>query len=76
MGRYLEWPAELAEWVRPLAGIEDSRDPDDNGSLEVLVDGDGDLLITGDSDPLQLHPYEGRPILTPAELLASQEGKF
>lgn len=75
MDQYLEWLAELAEWVRPLVSIEDCRDPDDNRFLEVLVDGDGDLLITGDSDLLQLHPYEERPILTPVDFLANQEAK-
>ncbi|MFU8833366.1 MAG: putative toxin-antitoxin system toxin component, PIN family [Wenzhouxiangella sp.] len=68
--RYLEWLAEVAEWVKPSIRITDCRDPDDNRFLEVLVAGEGDLLLTGDSDLLDLHPYEGRPILTPADFLA------
>lgn len=71
MDRYLEWLADLAEWVKPSIRISDCRDPDDNRFLEVLVAGDGDLLITGDPDLLELHPYDGRPILTPAEFLAT-----
>ena len=70
MDRYLEWLAELAEWVKPSICISDCRDSDDNRFLEVLVAGDADLLITGDPDLLDLHPYEGRPILKPAEFLA------
>jgi len=70
MDRYLEWLAELAEWVKPSIRISDCRDPDDNRFLEVLVAGDADLLLTGDPDLLELHPYEGRPILKPAEFLA------
>jgi uncharacterized protein len=69
MDRYLEWLAELAEWIKPSIRITDCRDPDDNRFLEVLVAGDGELLITGDPDLLELHPYEGRPILTPADFL-------
>ena len=72
MDRYLEWLAELAEWVKPSIRITDCRDPDDNRFLEVLVAGDGNLLITGDRDLLELHPYEGRAIITPAEFLASR----
>ncbi|TVQ38925.1 MAG: putative toxin-antitoxin system toxin component, PIN family [Wenzhouxiangella sp.] len=73
MNRYLDWLAELAQWVRPSVRIEDCRDPDDNRFLEVLVDGEGELLISGDSDLLQLHPFEGRPIMTPAGFLTSRD---
>jgi len=69
MDRYLEWLAELAEWVKPSIRIEDCRDPDDNRFLEVLVAGEGDVLISGDADLLALHPYEGRPIVAPGEFL-------
>lgn len=72
MDRYLEWLAELAEWVKPSLRISDCRDPDDNRFLEVLVAGDADLLISGDPDLLELHPYEGRPILRPADFLAAE----
>lgn len=71
MDRYLEWLADLAEWVKPSIRISDCRDPDDNRFLEVLVAGEGDVLITGDSDLLELHPYEGKAILTPAGFLGS-----
>lgn len=70
MDRYLEWLAELSEWVKPSIRITDCRDPDDNRFLEVLVTGDGDVLITGDADLLVLNPYEDKPIVTPAEFLA------
>lgn len=72
MNRYLEWLADLAEWVKPSIRISDCRDPNDNRFLEVLVAGEGNLLITGDSDLLELHPYEGRPILTPAQFLTAR----
>jgi len=69
MDRFLEWLSDLAEWVRPASRVQDCQDPDDNRFLELLIDGDSDLLITGDADLLRLHPYEHRPILTPAEFL-------
>ena len=70
MNRYLDWLADLAEWVKPSIRIADCPDPDDNRFLEVLIDGGGDLLITGDKDLLVLSPYEGRPIITPAAFLS------
>ena len=70
MNRYLDWLADLADWVKPSIQISDCPDPDDNRFLEVLIVGDGDLLITGDSDLLALNPYEGRPILNPAIFLS------
>ena len=69
MDRYLEWLAEMAEWVKPSIQISDCRDFDDNRFLEVLVAGEGDVLITGDSDLLDLDPFEGKAILTPAQFL-------
>ncbi|MEE4295588.1 MAG: putative toxin-antitoxin system toxin component, PIN family [Wenzhouxiangella sp.] len=69
MDRYLEWLADLAEWVKPSIRIEACRDPDDNRFLEVLVAGEGDVLITGDADLLVLNPFEGRPIVSPGEFL-------
>ncbi|MFP4336131.1 MAG: putative toxin-antitoxin system toxin component, PIN family [Wenzhouxiangella sp.] len=70
MNRYLEWLADVAEWIKPSICIEACRDPDDNRFLEVLVAGDGDVLISGDADLLALHPFEGRPIVAPGVFLA------
>lgn len=70
MNRYLEWLADVAEWIKPSICIEACRDHDDNRFLEVLVAGDGDVLISGDADLLALHPFEGRPIVAPGVFLA------
>ena len=69
MSRYLDWLADVAEWIKPSVRIDACRDRDDNRFLEVLVAGQGDVLISGDSDLLALHPFEGRPILTPRGFL-------
>jgi predicted nucleic acid-binding protein len=34
------------------------------------LDGQADLLVTGDEDLLALHPWRGIPILSPANYLA------
>lgn len=71
MNRYLDWLADLAEWVKPSIRISDCPDPDDNRFLELLVAGQGDVLIAGDKDLLELSPFEGKPIITPAVFLAA-----
>lgn len=46
------------------------RDPKDDKFLEAAVNGRADVLVTGDRDLLDLHPFRGIAILTPADYLA------
>lgn len=43
------------------------RDPKDDQFLEVALNGQADALITGDSDLLDLNPFQKIPILTPRD---------
>jgi predicted nucleic acid-binding protein len=52
--------------------IEACRDSDDDKFLELAVEGEADLIISGDSDLLVLHPFEGIAILSPAGFLESK----
>jgi len=52
--------------------IRACRDPRDNKFLEVAVHGKADLIVTGDRDLLDLNPFHGIAILTPAEYLERQ----
>ena len=45
------------------------RDPDDDKLLETAITGQADCLVTGDQDLLVLDPFQGLPILTPAQFL-------
>jgi len=45
------------------------RDPKDDLFLNVAVSGQADAIVSGDEDLLVLHPFEGIPILSPAEFL-------
>jgi predicted nucleic acid-binding protein len=45
------------------------RDPNDNMFLALARAVEADALISGDEDLLVLHPWNGIPILTPAEFL-------
>jgi putative PIN family toxin of toxin-antitoxin system len=59
--------APLLEIVEIVQRIQASRDPHDDQFLEVAVNGRADVLISGDGDLLDLHPF--RAILTPAAYL-------
>jgi predicted nucleic acid-binding protein len=41
--------------------------------LEAAVAGEADYIVTGDKDLLVLHPFEGIPIVGPAEFLEALE---
>jgi putative PIN family toxin of toxin-antitoxin system len=49
----------LAIPVEIKTSIQACRDPKDDKFLEVAVNGQADLLVTGDKDLLVLHPFQG-----------------
>jgi putative PIN family toxin of toxin-antitoxin system len=61
------------EPVLPQRRITACRDPKDNVVLEVAVAGEADYIVTGDNDLLVLHPFEGIPIVGPADFLKALE---
>ncbi len=76
--RYLR-VEDRAEFVRVLLRVVDivsivtivraCRDDADNRILEVAVNGDAEVIVSGDRDLLVLHPFRGIPILTPRAYL-------
>jgi len=58
--------AERIEVVRPIRAC---RDPRDDKFLELALDGEADIIVTGDDDLLVLDPFRGVSILTPARFL-------
>ena len=58
--------APLVEIVEIVQRIQASRDPKDDKFLEVAVNGRADVLVSGDGDLLELNPFRGIAILTPA----------
>jgi putative PIN family toxin of toxin-antitoxin system len=65
----------IAEYVRAAVTVDipfpirACRDPRDDKFLEVAAHGRADVIVTGDTDLLALHPFRGVAILTPAEYL-------
>jgi putative PIN family toxin of toxin-antitoxin system len=72
---YLRHILEIATFVEIPVSIRACRDPRDDKFLEVAVHGRADLIVTGDSDLLALHPFQGIAILTPAEYLEQGAGQ-
>lgn len=69
---FLALISELSFFVATKSHITICRDPKDNKFLELALDGYGDAIISGDQDLLTLSPFEGIPILTPAQFLDQQ----
>ena len=59
----------VSEWVSISQAKLGCRDPDDDKLLETALVGDATCLVTGDQDLLDMHPFGGVPILSPAAFL-------
>lgn len=68
----LERVASLVEIIDVLQSIRASRDPKDDKFLEAAVNGRADVIVTGDRDLLDLNPFRGIAIVTPAAYLARE----
>jgi putative PIN family toxin of toxin-antitoxin system len=68
--RFLDRCRDAAAVVEITQEIRACRDINDDKFLEVAVNGKADMLVTGDGDLLVLSPFEGIPIVTPADYLA------
>ena len=66
---YLKLVRAAAEPVDPSIRIRACRDPRDDKFLEVAVNGHADMILTGDNDLLDLHPFRGIDIITPVAYL-------
>lgn len=61
---------QAAELVPIARRVRVCRDPKDDMFLEVALNGEADLVITGDRDLLVLNPFQNIPIIAPAAYLA------
>lgn len=80
--RYINRPLRtrlLAEYmascevISVITSIRACRHPKDNKFLELAIDGEADLIVTGDKDLLSLHPFHGIEIISPAQFLTRRE---
>lgn len=64
--------SRLVPVVRP---IQACRDPKDDKFLDVALSGGAAAILTGDRDLLDLDPFHGVRILSPAAFLGSQSNE-
>lgn len=62
--------SRVAVYIPVFQRITACRDERDNKFLELAVCGQADVIVSGDSDLLDLHPFRGISILCPADYLA------
>jgi len=55
--------------VQPERRIRICRDPKDDKFLEVAIEGEAGVIISGDSDLLTLHPFQGVNIMSPLDFI-------
>jgi len=63
-----------AEFVSIIRLVRESRDPKDDMFLEVALNGRADVIVTGDGDLLEMHPWREIAIITSAEYVDQHSG--
>lgn len=58
-----------AEAIAIIERIVACRDPTDDKFLELGVNGNADVIVSGDADLLALDPFRGISVVAPAEFL-------
>jgi uncharacterized protein len=67
---FLRMFGRVAELVAILRPVRACRDPKDDKFLELALNGEANLIITGDTDLLALDPFQGINIISPADYLS------
>ena len=67
--QFLRLLGRVAELVPVVYRVQACRDQNDDKFLELAINGEADLIMTGDEDLLALDPFRGTPIVTPAAYL-------
>jgi putative PIN family toxin of toxin-antitoxin system len=66
---FLRVLGRIAEMVPIVYTVHVCRDPRDDKFLDLAVNGEADLIITGDRDLLVLQAFRDIPVITPAQYL-------
>lgn len=82
--RYVSWEGRalylaqleaVSEWVSITGAKLGCRDPDDDKLLETALLGEAGCLVTGDRHLLEMSPFHGIPIVTPAGFVGPRSGR-
>jgi putative PIN family toxin of toxin-antitoxin system len=72
--RFLRLIGGIVRVIPVTRKISACRDPRDDKFLDVALNGQARLILTGDKDLLALHPFHGVEILPPADFLSRADG--
>lgn len=64
---FVQLVLRVVELVPIVTAVHECRDEADNRILEVGVNGDAELIVSGDSDVLILNPFRGIAIIKPGD---------
>jgi putative PIN family toxin of toxin-antitoxin system len=64
---FLRRLGNIAEFVPIVHLVRECRDPKDDKFLEVALNGRADVIITGDADLLEMHPWREIEIMSPGD---------
>lgn len=70
---FLRLIGRIVDFVPVVYPIRVCRDQKDDKFLELALAGAADVVVTGDSDLLVLHPFRSVPILAPAAYLSRSQ---
>jgi uncharacterized protein len=66
---FLAQLGSVAEFVPIIQLLRECRDPKDDKFLEVALNGRADVIVTGDADLLEMHPWREVAMLSPTDYL-------
>lgn len=67
--KFLSLLVKEATLVEIAEKVKECRDPKDDKFLELAVNGNATLIVSGDKDLQVLHPFRNIPIFSPREFL-------
>lgn len=67
--RFIRSLSRIGEHIAITYPVHACRDPQDDKFLELAVNGEADIIMTGDDDLLMLNPFRNIKILTPSSFL-------
>jgi uncharacterized protein len=70
---FLETFVERATLVEVIEKVQECRDPKDDKTLELALNGQAEYIVSGDKDLLVLNPFRGVKIFTAEEFVRTVE---
>ena len=66
---FLDWMRMRGNFIEVMETVRACSDPDDDKFLELALSGQADYIVTGNIKDFPPSPFEGIPIIRPAEFV-------